>query len=142
MKFNLEAVFSNPTCLRSNHLFTCTRLIIVKYTCRLETKRSSRTLQKNQETLNMYKGLHPRSDIHRWYLPQQKGGRGLKMGKQPYRKKNKVWANTCGVKKDPQTPSESCMGYKRNSHATRHKESLERPINNHGIRHMEKQATT
>ena len=34
--------------------------------------------RKTRKTLNMYKGLHPRSDTHRLYLPRQKGGRGLK----------------------------------------------------------------
>ena len=34
--------------------------------------------RRTRKTLNMYKGLHPRADIHRLYLPRQKGGRGLK----------------------------------------------------------------
>jgi len=31
-----------------------------------------------RKTMNMYRGLHPRADIHRLYLPRKGGGRGLR----------------------------------------------------------------
>jgi len=32
---------------------------------------------KSRKFLTIYKGLHPRADVHRLYLPQKAGGRGL-----------------------------------------------------------------
>ena len=34
--------------------------------------------RKTRKMINMYKGLHPRSDVDRLYLPRRLGGRGLK----------------------------------------------------------------
>jgi len=31
-----------------------------------------------RKTMNMHRGLHPRADIHRLYLPRNEGGRGLR----------------------------------------------------------------
>ena len=33
--------------------------------------------RKTRKTMTMYGALHPKSDIHRIYLPREKGGRGL-----------------------------------------------------------------
>ena len=34
--------------------------------------------QMTRKQMNMYKPLHPRSDIDRLYVPREKGGRGLR----------------------------------------------------------------
>jgi hypothetical protein len=43
----------------------------------------------DRQTLNMYKYLHPRSDLHRLYLPLEKDSPGLKEAKSVIPKKNK-----------------------------------------------------
>jgi hypothetical protein len=48
----------------------------------------------------MYKGLHPRSDIHRLYLQEQEGGRGLKEVNQPYTVRKKKRFGIIWRKKD------------------------------------------
>ncbi|KAJ8039802.1 Retrovirus-related Pol polyprotein from type-2 retrotransposable element R2DM [Holothuria leucospilota] len=34
--------------------------------------------RRTRKLLNIYRGLHPRADVHRLYLPRHQGGRGLK----------------------------------------------------------------
>ena len=34
--------------------------------------------QMTRKQMNIYKSLHPRSDIDRLYVPRKKGGRGLR----------------------------------------------------------------
>jgi hypothetical protein len=56
--------------------------------------------RKTRKTLNMYKGLHQRTDTHRLYLPRQKGGRGLKEVKATIREEKQGLEEYLWQKKD------------------------------------------
>jgi hypothetical protein len=66
-------------------------------------KQTNGLYRKIRKTLNMYKGLYPRSDTHRLYLPRQKGGRGLKEVKATIQEEKQGLGENLWRKKDSKT---------------------------------------